>query len=181
MRPNAMGLDRKSDIRDPASRIRCRTELFSLFINDITSVNVSCRYHLYADDVQLLSAPVLQIILIVSVDSTSTLTIYYSDHCETASQSTRPNLRSWWLILSLLQLDDACQILLDGNTIDFQQKVKKLGLILTWGRGLTRHRKYAETFFSMLLWPMSQLTPSSHSSCIVMLFFPSPHQDCLNA
>jgi hypothetical protein len=38
--------------------------------------------------------------------------------------------------LRLLQLDDASQILLDGNTIDFHQKVKNLGLIinnkLTW-------------------------------------------------
>jgi hypothetical protein len=56
--------------------------------------------------------------LIVSVDSTSTLTIYYSGHCETVVNSR------------LLQLDDACQILLDGNTIDFHQKVKKLGLIM---------------------------------------------------
>jgi hypothetical protein len=75
--------------------------------------------------------------------------------------------------------------LLDGNTIDFHQKVKKkLELImnskLTWDDQIW---KICRNFFFTLkeLWPMSQLTPSSHSSCIVMLFFPSPQQNCLNA
>jgi hypothetical protein len=42
--PVASGVARGSVLGPP---------IFSLFINDITSVIVSCRYHLYADDVQL--------------------------------------------------------------------------------------------------------------------------------
>jgi hypothetical protein len=62
----------------------------------------------------------------------------------------------------LLQLDDACQILLDGNTIDFHQKVKKLGLImnskLTWDDQIWK--KWRNIFFTLKrLWSMSQFTP----------------------
>jgi hypothetical protein len=72
MRPNAMGLHRKSGIIVSSGVVQGSVfpPLFSLFINDITSFIVSCRYHLYADDVQLyISCRPSQIMLIISVDS----------------------------------------------------------------------------------------------------------------
>jgi hypothetical protein len=71
--------------------------LFSLFINanPFYHVDITCMQTTY----NFTSAAILQIMLIVSVDSTSTLTIYYSGNSETASQSTRAKLRPWWLIL----------------------------------------------------------------------------------
>jgi hypothetical protein len=149
MRSNAMGLDRKSGIRDPASRIRCRTGVsiivlgplhFSLFISDITSVIVSCRYHLYADDVQLYIScrPSDNVDCISRLNLDFDHTLQYG-HCNTASQSTRPKLgqkKAMVVRPRLLQLYDTCQISLDGNTIDLHQKVKKLELIMnskpTW-------------------------------------------------
>jgi hypothetical protein len=102
----------------------------------ITSFIVSCRYRLYADDVQLTSAAVLQITLIVAVDLNLDL-----DHI--LQWSLRNSLlinvtKSQAMVVNsrFLQLDDACQVSFDGNTIDFHQKVKNLGLImngkLTW-------------------------------------------------
>jgi hypothetical protein len=106
LQPNAMGLDWKSSIRDPASHIRCRT---GFSVRPTAFFLIHQRYHerycimsvspVLQTTYNFTSAAVLQIMLIVSVDLTSTLTIYYSGHCETASQSTRPNLRPWWLIL----------------------------------------------------------------------------------
>jgi hypothetical protein len=135
------------------------TILRALLYLDITCMQTTATYN-------FTSAAVLQIMLIVSGDPTSTLTIYYSDHRETAySQSTRPNLRPWWLILSrLLQLDDACQILLDGNTIDFHQRVKNLGLImiskLTWDDQILKICR--NVFFTLKrLW---QICHNSHHS-----------------
>jgi hypothetical protein len=97
MRPNAMGLERKSCIRDPASRIRCRTWISirstAFFIIHkryheryciMYHVNITCMQTTY----NFTLAAILQ-----------TLTIYYSGHCKTTFQSTRPNLRPWWLIL----------------------------------------------------------------------------------
>jgi hypothetical protein len=77
--------------------------------------DITCMHTTY----NFTSADILQIMLIISEDSTSTLTIYCSGHCETAMV----------VMHRFLQLDDACQILLD-NTIDFHQKVQKLGLII---------------------------------------------------
>jgi hypothetical protein len=58
----------------------------------------------------------------VSEISTSTLTIYYSGHCDYAAKSQAVVVNP-----KVSQLDDAYQILL---TIDFHEKVKKLGLIM---------------------------------------------------
>jgi hypothetical protein len=73
----------------------------------------------------------------------------------TKSQAMVVNLR-------LLQFDDACHILMDGNTIDFHQKVKNWGLIriskLSWDYQISKICQ--NVFFTLKrLWPMLQFTP----------------------
>jgi hypothetical protein len=136
--------------------------LFSLFINDITSTIVSCRYHLYADDVQLYiscrPSDYVNCISRLNLDLDQILQWSLRNGLSinaTKSQAMVVNPR-------LLQLDDACQISLDGNTIAFHQKVKNLGLImnskLTWDDQISKICR--NVFFTLKrLWPMSQFTP----------------------
>jgi hypothetical protein len=76
----------------------------------------------------------------------------------------------------LLQLDDACQISLDGNTIDFHQKIKNLGLIMNSKLTLDDQiSKICLTVFFTLkqLWPMSQFTPiQTRQKLVTSLIFP---------
>jgi hypothetical protein len=141
--PVASGVVQVSSVLDPL--------LFSLFINDITSVIVSCRYHLYADDVQLY----INCRPSDYVDCISRLNLDLDHTVVIVKRPIVVNPR-------LLQLDDVCQILLDGNTIDFHQKVKKLGLImnskLTWDDQISKICR--NVFFTLeRLWLMSQFTP----------------------
>jgi hypothetical protein len=146
-----MALDRKSGIRDPANRVRCRTGISirpTAFF--ITHQRYHERYCIYFYN--FTSAAVLQ----HNVDCISRFNLDL-DHVinATKSQAMVVNPR-------LLQLDDACQILLDGNTIDFHQKVRNLGLMmnikLTWDDQISKICR--NVFFTLKqLWPMSQFTP----------------------
>jgi hypothetical protein len=158
---------------------------------------VSCRYHLYADDVQLyiscspsdyvncISRLNLDLDQILQWSLRNALSIN-----ATKSQAMVVNPR-------LLQLDDACQISLDGNTIAFHQKVKNLGLImnskLTWDDQISKICR--KVFFTLKrLWPMSQFTPiQTRQKLVTSLIVPqflycdvifsqsSLSQDCVNA
>jgi hypothetical protein len=126
-------LDRKSGIRDLASRIGCRTGIsirHTAFFIDITSVIVSCRSHLYADDVQ-------RYISCRPSDYVDCISRLNLDLDHILQWSLRNGLsinatKSQAIVVNptLLQLDNACRISLDANTIAFHQKVKKLGLIM---------------------------------------------------
>jgi hypothetical protein len=91
---------------------------------------------------------------------------------------------------SILKLDDECPISLDGNTFDFHQKVKYLGLImnnkLTWEVQISKICR--NVFFTLKrLWPMSQFTSIQTRQKLITLlivsqflysdvFFQSPQQ-----
>jgi hypothetical protein len=128
MRPKAMGLD-----RSPASAILLVTSgvvqgsvlgplVFSLFINEIASVIVSCRYHLYAADVHLYISCRPSDYVDCKEISRNNLDLDLQWSLQNGLSINATKSQAMMVNPRLLQLDDACQISLDGNTIDFHQK-----------------------------------------------------------
>jgi hypothetical protein len=139
--------------QDPASRIKCRTGIrirpTAFFIIHqryhkrycIMSISPVCRRRTTLHQLPFVN---LNLDHILQWSSRYGLSIN-----ATESQAMLVNPR-------LLQLGDACQILLDDNTIDFYQKVKNLGLMmnskLTWDAQLSKICR--NVFFTLKrLWP----------------------------
>jgi hypothetical protein len=121
MRPNAMGLDGKSGIRDPASRIGCRTGI-SIIPTAFFIIHQRCHERYYIMSISPVSCRPSDY-----VDCTSRLNLEldYMLQWPLRNVFSTNATKSQAMVINprLLQLDDACQISLDGDIIDFHQKV----------------------------------------------------------
>jgi Reverse transcriptase (RNA-dependent DNA polymerase) len=136
--------------------------LFTLFINDIVNQISFCRYHLYADDVQLYI---------------SSRPEDFSD-CIARLNEDLSNIHQWTVANSLFINSSKSQALvvnpnisatlpspqinLGGNPIACFEKVKSLGLIvnqnLTWSDQISKICR--NVFYTLKrLWPMAHFTP----------------------
>jgi Reverse transcriptase (RNA-dependent DNA polymerase) len=136
--------------------------LFSLFINDITSFITNCKYHLYADDVQLyISCKPNDIASCVSLMNED----LHKIHRWSVSNGISINpTKSQAMIInpSSSALHTAPAISLGNNEIPYCAKLKNLGLMmnqnLTWNDQISKICK--NVYFSLKrLWTTALFTP----------------------
>jgi hypothetical protein len=136
--------------------------LFSLFINDITLEIQTCRYHLYADEVQLyISCNPSE--YATCIDSTNRDLSRIHDWSSRNGLMVNPS-KSQAMIVNPAgrPIDQTLGLRMCGSFIGFSRKVKNLGLVMnsefTWDDQVSKVCRNV-LFTLKRLWTMSQFTP----------------------